>query len=338
MKVLRCRATQLWKEGAMIPTHSRYVVIGAGVHGLSTSWHLARELRARGLGGGGGICGLDKSRGGAGASGIAGGAGRNNYFQPAMRERRAHSVAGWGSDGEAFSYHPVGFLQIAPEAMSGDVAKIFSEQRAIGYPSVLVEGERDCNRYLVDMFADWQAPGITTVLHEKKGGYANNIRAVRGLAAKAVAEGARIATGVRVTGTRLDRGALTGVETDQGTITCDHRVVGAGPWIRDVWAWLGLPETITVAGPGGTSQADRPMWTYWALQEGTLGIEPTEFTDNRGDFPPVTHVDSAEPLIDDITGDLITDKLWGIYYKPDFNFAGLQGGAAPYVVDKPAGA
>jgi hypothetical protein len=49
-------------------------------------------------------------------------------------------------------------------------------------------------------------------------------------------------------------------------------------------------------------------------------------------------VDSAEPLIDDITGDLITDELWGIYYKPDFNFAGLQGGAAPNVVAKPAGA
>jgi Glycine/D-amino acid oxidases (deaminating) len=165
------------------------------------------------------------------------------------------------------------------------------------------------------------------VLHEKKGGYANNIRAVRGLAAKAEAEGARIATGVRVTGIRLAGGAVTAVETDQGTVTCDHLVVAVGPWIRDLWAWLDLPETITVAGPGGTG-TDRPMWTYWALQEGTLGIEPKEFTDNRGDFPPVTHVDSAEPLIDDVTGDLITDKLWGIYYKPDFNFAGLQGGAA----------
>ena len=131
---------------------------------------------------------------------------------------------------------------------------------------------------------------------------------------------------------------MTAVETDQGTVTCDHLVVAAGPWIRDLWAWLDLPETITVAGPGGTGAADRPMWTYWALQEGTLGIEPKEFTDNRGGFPPVTHVDSAEPLIDDVTGDLITDELWGIYYKPDFNFAGLQGGAAPNVVDKPAGA
>jgi hypothetical protein len=80
------------------------------------------------------------------------------------------------------------------------------------------------------------------------------------------------------------------------------------------------------------------MWTYWALQEGTLGIEPSEFTDNAGAMPPVTHVDSDAPLHDDISGELITDQLWGIYYKPDFNFAGLQGGASPYVVGKPAGA
>ena len=233
----------------MVPTHSRYVIVGAGIHGLSTAWHLARELRARGLGGGADILVLDKREAGAGASGIACGTVRNNYFQPAMRELMAHSVSVWESDPDAFSYHPVGFLQIAPEVMSGDVAKIFAEQRAIGYPSVLIEGERDCHRYLLDMFSDWQAPGISAVLHEKKGGYANNIRAVRGLAAKAEAEGARIATGVRVTGIRLAGGAVTAVETDQGTVTCDHLVVAAGPWIRDLWAWLDLPETITVAGP-----------------------------------------------------------------------------------------
>ncbi|MBO0775311.1 MAG: FAD-binding oxidoreductase, partial [Actinobacteria bacterium] len=275
---------------------------------------------------------------GAGASGIACGTIRNNYFQPAMRELMAHSVAVWESDPEAFSYHPVGYLQIAPDVMAGDVAKIYSEQQAIGYPSTLVEGERDCRRYLLEEFDDWQAPGITTVLHEKKGGYANNIRAVRGLAGKAEAEGVRIATGVRVTGLQLSGGAVTAVETDQGTIACEQLVVAAGPWVRDLWAWLELPERITVAGPGGTGGAEQPMWTYWALQEGTLAVEPSAFTDRRGGFPPVTHVDSDAPLYDDVTGELITDKLWGIYYKPDFCFAGVQGGAAPQVVGKPAGA
>ena len=70
----------------MVPTHSRYVIIGAGIHGLSTAWHLGRELRTRGLGGGADILVLDKRAVGAGASGIACGTVRNNYFQPAMRD------------------------------------------------------------------------------------------------------------------------------------------------------------------------------------------------------------------------------------------------------------
>jgi len=154
-------AGPLHPAGPALPPGRRYVVIGAGIHGLSTAWHLARELRARGLGGGQDIVVIDKRGVGAGASGIACGVIRNNYFQPAMRELMAHSVSVWESDPDAFAYHPVGYMQIAPEAMHSDVAKIFAEQRAIGYPSTLVEGEPDCRAYMVNMFDDWQAPGIT---------------------------------------------------------------------------------------------------------------------------------------------------------------------------------
>ena len=90
--------------------------------------------------------------------------------------------------------------------MHENVAKIFAEQQAIGYPSVLIEGERDCRAYMLDMFDDWQAPGVTAILHEKKGGYANNVRSLRGLAAKAESEGVRIVPGVRVTGVRTGGG------------------------------------------------------------------------------------------------------------------------------------
>jgi hypothetical protein len=75
------------------------------------------------------------------------------------------------------------------------------------------------------------------------------------------------------------------------------------------------------------------MWTYWSLQEGTLRVDPNFLTDDRGGMPPVIYVDTDAPLYDDEDGSLITDKLWGIYYKPDFNFGGVQGGAKPFVVD-----
>ena len=33
-----------------LPTHVKYVVIGAGIHGLSSAWHLAENLRKTGKG------------------------------------------------------------------------------------------------------------------------------------------------------------------------------------------------------------------------------------------------------------------------------------------------
>ena len=316
------------------PAHARYVIVGAGIHGLSTAWHLARELQARGTGSGRDVLVLDKSGVAAGASGIACGTIRNNYFQPAMRELMAHNVSVWESDPEAFSYHPVGFLQTAPEAMHADVAAIYEQQQAIGYDSVLVEGACPCRDYMLGLFPDWQATGATTVLHEKQGGYANNKRAVQGLAAKAQAAGATIQPGTRVTGLRVSGGAVTAVETDLGTIACDHVVIAPGPWVRDFWAMLGLPDHIDVADPSGTLHPGQPMWTYWALQEGTLEVDPGAFTTSTGGFPPVVHVDSDAPLYDDIDGSLVTDEMWGIYFKPDFSFGGVQGGAEPYIVSR----
>jgi glycine/D-amino acid oxidase-like deaminating enzyme len=318
-----------------MPSDARYLVIGAGVHGLSTAWHLARALRTSGRGDGRDVLVVDKTGVGAGASGIACGVVRNNYFQPAMRALMAHSVDVWESDPTAFAYHPVGYLQISPEVMHAGVAQIYEQQRAIAYPSTFVEGESDSSRYMQDLFSDWQAQGITSVLHEHRGGYANNKASMRGLAQKARAEGVRIQAGTRVTGFSLDGGAVSAVDTDRGRISVDEVVVAVGPWIRDLWRMLDLPERIAVMGPDGTVHPNRQMWTYWSLQEGTLGVDPTFLTDNSGRMPPVVHVDTDAPLFDDRDGSLVTDKMWGIYFKPDFNFGGVQGGAMPFVVDTP---
>ncbi|MEJ7702893.1 MAG: FAD-dependent oxidoreductase [Geodermatophilaceae bacterium] len=167
-------------------TQAKYVIVGAGIHGLSTAWHLAQPAQGQ-RPGRWQRCPRAATRpaSDAGASGVACGVVRNNYFQPAMRELMAHSVGVWESDPEAFAYHGVGYLQIAPEAMRADVVQIAAEQKAIGYDSVLIEGVDECRAYLLDMFSDWQAPGISVVLHEKRGGYANNTASLRGLAAKA---------------------------------------------------------------------------------------------------------------------------------------------------------
>ncbi len=322
-----------------LPDHARYLIVGAGIHGLSTAWHLAERLRATGGGSGRDVVVIDKGEIGAGASGIACGVIRNNYFQPAMRELMAHSVSVWESDPAAFSYHPVGYMQLGPDVMGDDVSRIAKEQEAIGYPSQLVQGADDCRRYMEAMFSDWQAKGISVVLHEKRGGYANNQASLQGLRAKAEAEGVRIFS--RTTLVDLERdasGSVTAADCrhyqEPARIACEQLVVALGPWVRTAWQLLGLPDDITVRGRDGVDY-ERPMWTYWSLQEGTLKVDPGFLTDNAGNPPPVLHVDTDAPLYDDTDGSLVTDELWGIYYKPDFNFGGIQGGAMPFVVDRP---
>ena len=321
-----------------LPAHARFVVIGAGIHGLSTAFHLAQRLQASGQGSGQDIVVLDKTGIAAGATGIACGVIRNNYFQPAMRELMAHSVQAWESDPQIYSYHPVGYMQISCESMHEDVASISRQQQAIGYESVFIEGDKDCAEYMRGYFDDWCAQGITSVLHEKRGGYANNRKAMEGLAAKAEALGVGIHGGVEVRELPTDgSGAIARVATDRGDIACDYVVVAPGPWARTFWRMLDLPETVMVRNPDDPGQmATVPMWTYWSLQEGTLGVDPEMQKTNAGHMPPVIHVDTDAPLYSDVDGSLLTDEMWGIYYKPDFHFGGVQGGAAPQTVDKAA--
>lgn len=324
-----------------IPDHSKYVIIGAGIHGLSTAYHLAKSLKAAGKGSGADIVVLDKSGIASGASGIACGVVRNNYFQPAMRELMAHSVDVWESDPDAYSYHPVGYMQISCESMHADVASIYEQQQAIGYDSAFIEGEANCATYMKDIYSDWQARNITSVLHEKRGGYANNTKSMYGLAGKAEAQGVRIISGITVTGFSRANGAssaVTAVQTDKGAIACDYVVIGTGPWVRDFWNMLDLPKTVSIKGADGAVHDNIGMWTFWQLEEGVLNVDPDMFKTNDGRQPPVMHVDTDAALLSTVDGSVIEPegKIWGLYYKPDFHFGGVQGGAMPYPVTTPA--
>jgi len=319
------------------PDQAKYVIVGAGIHGLSTAWRLAEILTARAERVKDNVIILDKAGISAGATGIACGVVRNNYFQPAMRKLMAHSVSVWESDPEAFSYHPVGYMQISPESMREDVKQIHSEQQAIGYESVFIEGEQESREYMLNMFDDWQAEGITSVLHEKKGGYSNNTKAMYGLAKKVEDLGVRIITGVEVTGfTKDDADTVIAVETNLGTVGCESVVIGAGPWVIDFWKMLDLPAQIEVKDLEGNVHSNVDMWRFWQLEEGVLRVDPETLKTNDGKMPPVLHVDTDAPLYSTVDGSLITDKMWGVYYKPDWHFGGIQGGAAPYEIKKPA--
>jgi glycine/D-amino acid oxidase-like deaminating enzyme len=314
-----------------LPSSSPYVVVGAGIHGLSTGYHLAKELRTRNGGSGADIVVLDKTGPGAGASGIACGVVRNNYFQPAMSELMQACVEVWESDPEAYSYQPVGYIALGPEVQESDLAATYERQERIGYRSSFISGAAEVDRHMKELFPDWRAKGVTGCLHELQGGFAFNMDSVLGLAGKCESEGVRVLSGVEVTGLEsAGDGTVTAVETSAGRIEVGEQLVLApGPWAKRFWAMLDLPETIDVRTPGGDVAEGQRMWTYWNLQEGEITVDPFMFATADGGAPPVIHLDTDAPLRTD-EGELVTDELWGIYFKRDRH--GVQGGASPLVV------
>lgn len=302
-----------------LPSCVSTLVIGAGVHGLSTAWHLAAAGEQ--------VLVIDKRDVAAGASGIACGIVRNNYFQPAMAELIAACVEVWESDPERLHYHSDGYIALGPKSQEADLVEVFERHQEIGYPSELHVGADAVNGHMRALYPDWRAPGMTVCLHEHAGGYAFNREAMLGLADKARAAGAQIVTGVEALSFDLDgSGAVTAVVTNAGRVEVEQVVVAVGPWIPVLWERLALPPVLDVHGPGGEVVTDQPMWTYWYLQEGEIAFDPGKFVTADGRSSAVIHLDSDRPLHDD-GGKLITDEPWGIYFKPDRE--GVQGGAAP---------
>ena len=125
----------------------------------------------------------------------------------------------------------------------------------------------------------------------------------------------RIISGTTVRALESDNSnAITAVDTDRGRIECDYAVVAAGPWVRSFWEMLELPMEVGICNPATREVTEGiPMWIYWSLQEGTLGVDPKLQVTNDGAMPPVIHIDTDAPLYSDEDGRLITDQLWGIY-------------------------
>ena len=110
------------------------------MHGLSTAWHLAADGEE--------VLVVDKTGIAAGASGIACGVVRNNYFQPAMAELMAACVEVWESDPEALHYHGSGYIALGPPGQQGDLTEVYERQERIGYPSELHLGAEAVERHM----------------------------------------------------------------------------------------------------------------------------------------------------------------------------------------------
>jgi glycine/D-amino acid oxidase-like deaminating enzyme len=275
------------------PAAARVVIVGAGVHGLSTAIHLA-ELR----GSGDGVVVLDKQRVGAGASGISGGIVRNFYLSSAMNEIVRRSVELFELDPALFGFRQVGYVAVVPEAQAEELERIAEQHRDVGYASTLVLGEDAVRRHMEAIFPDWRARGSTALLHEARSGWADAHTTVAALEGMARAVGVEVREEVEVTGFDLDgAGAVEAVQTSAGLLACDLVVLAPGPWARDLLRMLDVTSL---------------DFHYWQVREG----EYEHATAALGSSDPVVHVDADDP----VPG---LPAQWGIYFR-----SGLGHGAA----------
>jgi len=313
---------------SQLPSSVHAVVIGAGIHGLSTGWHLGLELERRRRGSGRDVVVLDKTGVGAGASGIACGCVRNLYMTEPLHAILRHSVDVWTYDPVALGFQQVGYVGVDEEQNLPAYERVWKSQNAAGYPSDLYAGE-DARRFVRGLWPDFNTSRVGLALHERVSGYAGTRQAVTGLAGKCAQHGVRVLSGVEVTGYDVEGGRARAVLTDRGRIACDVVVWGLGAWTPRHWAMLGKPSQLTCRYPDGSVET-KDMWTYWRLLEGEVYYDEPYLT-AAGLNPPVLHVETSEPVVDPTSGRPIKDFTY-VYFKNGnerMDRPGLQGGTTP---------
>jgi sarcosine oxidase subunit beta len=209
------------------------VVVGGGVMGLSTAWHL------RGADPGARVTVLERDRPGAAASGASAAGVRVMGRDPAERALALASLARWPDlardlGGET-GYRRGGGLRVALDdeawaAVPGWVA----EQRADGVPVETIDVS------LALRLAPGLAPGVRGAAFCAMDGQAEAMSTVEAFAGAARRLGARLELGVGATGILLERGRVVAVtRTDGVRQPCDVVVVASGVWSAGLLAPLG---------------------------------------------------------------------------------------------------
>jgi sarcosine oxidase subunit beta len=237
---------------------TRVVIVGGGLMGLSTAFHLRRaDAGTR-------VTVLEQARVGAAASGASAAGVRAMGRDPAERALALASLARWpGLDAELEAptrYRRTGGLRLALDEATWLAAGSWAaEQRAAGVPVEVVD-ERAARA-----LAPGIAPGCLGGVHAPIDGQAEALPATEAFAHAARRLGARVEEGVGVRALEVEGGRVVGVERDDGAReACEVAIVAAGAWSAALLGGIGVtlpietrPLQMLLTAPG--AQALRPV-------------------------------------------------------------------------------
>jgi sarcosine oxidase subunit beta len=218
----------------MLPNKASAVVIGGGVMGVSTAYHLA----ARGCQD---VVLLEKAAFlGSEATGKCAG-GIRYQFSTEINVRLSllslpMLVNFEGNLGQPIDLRWTGYLFLLDN--DADVCAFqaqVSMQNHLGVPSHMLSHDEAAQLVPLLNTAD-----ILGGAYHAREGLADPSGVVQGYAAGARRAGVQLLTGVEVTGIRVQGGKVTGVQTSQGVIDAPVVVNAAGPWAGQVAAMAGV--------------------------------------------------------------------------------------------------
>ena len=222
-----------------LPKTAEFVVIGGGVMGASTAYHLAKA-------GAQNVVLLEKeSFFGLGATRRCAGGVRYQFATEVnilLSQASLPMIENFEAEmGQAVDYRPIGYLFVLTNEK--DVATFernVALQRRLGVQTEWLTGDEVRARLPLMHFPD----ALAGTIHHKDG-LADPNGIVMGYIQQARALGVKALTDVEVVGVEQNSGRVTAVSTNQGTIQCEHIVNAAGPWAGLIGEMAGVHLPIT---------------------------------------------------------------------------------------------
>jgi sarcosine oxidase subunit beta len=216
-----------------LPPRASVVIIGGGVMGLSTAYHLARA-------GVTGVVLIEKSEFGSGSTCKAAGGVRAQFSDAVNIELGARSLRTFQTFEATFDQeidlHQVGYLFLLDEAEHVEAfERNIALQNEMGVPSRLIEvAEAKALSPLIS------TEGLLAAAYSPTDGHCTPESVVNGYAGAARRAGARLVRNCAVTAIDSSGGALTQVMTEKGAIATDAVICTAGAWSRELGAMVGV--------------------------------------------------------------------------------------------------
>ena len=222
-----------------LPATARVVIVGGGVMGCGLAYHLAHE-------GWSDVVLLEKAELTSGSTWHAAGQITHSTSSYGLGKCVGYNIDLYSGlleeeTGVSVTWHGCGSFRLAYTDDEVDWLKqTMSVGKALGFPMEIV-GPEDIRKH----HPFYNLDGVQAALHTPEDGHADPSGVTQAMAAGARKLGAKIIRRCRATNiTQADNGEWV-VETELGTIRCEHVVNAGGTYARQMGEWSGLQLPMT---------------------------------------------------------------------------------------------